>query len=116
MIDTPSLFDLPRARSNDPQTSKAAAARVWSGWAALVVEALAMYGPACDDTICIRLNVDVRSWPSVKTARSRVTHASDPARRLIVDTGQVNESNDQTIWAHRDFRSLVEDVSTGGVL
>jgi hypothetical protein len=108
MSSAPTLFDLPRARRSDPQTSRDAAQRVWNGWPALIIECLAMYGPASDDRICIRLNVEPRKWPSVKTARSRVTHAEDPNKRLIVDAGY--SENGQTVWRHRDFVHEVETV------
>lgn len=114
MIDTPSLFDQPRARASDPHTSRAAAGKVWSGLADLVVESLAFHGPATDDELCERLNVIPRRWPSIKTARSRVTHAEDPAKRLIVDTGCVRDG--MTVWAHRDHVGWIENVAVGDVL
>lgn len=112
-MSIPGLFD-PLARTTDPETSHRAAQRVQRGWANKVIECLAMYGPASDDRICIRLNVDVRAWPSVKTARSRVTHHRDPSKRLIVDTGE--EENGQKIWRHRDYRYPPQDVDVGDAL
>ncbi len=114
-IEALSLFDEPRTRRSDPATSRRAANEVWRGWPQLIIDCLAQYGPATDDRICVRLNVDPRRWPSVKSARSRVTLATDPAKRLIVATGEIE--NGQQVWAHRDFRSWVEPVEiAGGVL
>lgn len=100
----------PRARHNDPSTSKAAAARMAVRSPSLrqsIVDCLAMYGPASDDRICLRLNIDPRRWPSVKTARSALSKAQNP---LVVATDRIEHG--QRVWAHRDFRSYVEEVTT----
>lgn len=101
-------YSLPRARRTDPATSHRAAAKVWSGWPELIIECLAVWGPASDDRICIRLNVDVRRWPTIKSARSRVTRAKNPAHRFIVATD--DKENGQTIWRHKDYRAPAESV------
>lgn len=109
----PTLFDPPKSRHRDPQTSKAAAGKVWGGWADQIVENYALQGPATDDQLCLRMNVSPRRWPTIKTARSRVTHAEDPNKRLIVSTGLVEDG--QTVWCHRDYRG-VENVPVKDVL
>ncbi len=114
MTAQPTLFDPPKARRSDPSTSQRAAGKVWAGWPQRILDCLAEYGPASDDRICIRLNADPRIWPTIKTARSRVTHAEDPAKRLIVATDR--EEQGQTVWAHRDYRGWVENVETNGLV
>lgn len=113
MTAHPSLFDLPRARSTDPSTSKAAAARMTVRAPSLrqsIVDALTLYGPMTDDGLCIRMNIDPRRWPSCKTARSALSKAPNP---LVVPTDRIE--NGQRVWAHRDHRAI-ESVSTGSAL
>lgn len=115
MTAHPTLFDVPRSRHDDPITSKAAAQRMTVRAPSLrqsIVDCLAMYGPGSDDRICLRLNVDPRRWPSVKTARSALSKGANP---IVVPTDRIEHG--QRVWAHRDFRSYVEDVTTrDGVL
>ena len=111
----PTLFDEPKSRHSDPPTSKAAASRVAPMRPSIrkeILEALAIWGPATDDQLCVRLNIDPRRWPTVKTARSALTHCE---AGWVVSTGVVK--NGQTIWRHRDYPSYVEAVEVaGGVL
>lgn len=81
--DAPRLFDddgvvAPRARHSDPETSHAAAAAVARTASALEAEILAAFAVAgarglTDDELCSRL--PVRYWPTVKSARSRLSKA-----------------------------------------
>ena len=75
-MSQPSLFDQPRARRADPDTSKAAARRVTSISSALSAQVLELlanhrYG-LTKDQVCERLGVEPRYWPTVASALSRL--------------------------------------------
>lgn len=93
----PTLFDQEptgRARQADPTTSRDAARRVRAGSVrALVIDGLRA-GPATDDELCVRLGLPARRWPTVKTARSALTHQTPATVRwagMVRDRQQVWE-------------------------
>lgn len=88
----PSLFDAPAARHSDPTTSHEAAARVAPFRSTLRSRILeALVEPRTDDELCMKLGIDVRKWPSCKTARSALY-----GQGLVVWTGE--ERNHQRVW------------------
>lgn len=98
------LFDVPRARHNDPATSKAAARRVASvspGLEAQVCDLLGRYSSLTKDEVCRLLEIDARQWPTIASLLSRMKKAGK-----IEWTGQVFEG--QNLW-----RLRVDDVNTG---
>lgn len=84
-----------RARRSDPETSHAAASRVRAGSVrAQVLDALrAVPAGLTDDEICGRLEVLPRRWPTVKTARSALTHCDPP---VVAWSGAVRAG--QRVW------------------
>jgi hypothetical protein len=92
-----SLLTEPRARGNDPGTSHAAAAAVSAsaGYTQfLIMGAFDAHGDLTDDELCQALQAEW--WPTVKSARSRLTKAG-----LLVRTGETRKSVrgvDQIVW------------------
>lgn len=85
----------PQTRRTDPQTSHAAAARIAirsHGWARQILDCLSDGGCYTDDEICTICHVPLRYWPSMKSARSRLTNKAG----LVVASGEVR--NGQTVW------------------
>lgn len=92
------LFDYPaegRARRSDPETSRAAARTVRAhSVRAAIVDAM-RHAPdgLTDDELCATLGVDLRRWPTVKTARSALTHGTPAA---LAWTGTTRHG--QRVW------------------
>lgn len=89
------LFNAPKARRRDPDTSHEAAATAES-WVTenAILTKFAIYGPMTDDELCAKCPL----WhqPTLKTARSRVSK-----RGLLVDSGERRPSNrgrNQIVW------------------
>lgn len=107
MIDTPSLFDLPRSRHSDPRTSKAAAARVASvspGLEAQICGLLGRYAALTKDEICQLLAIETRRWPTIASLLTRMKKSGKLEWRGDTFDGQ-------NLW-----RLRVDDVNTGGRL
>ena len=69
-----SLFDQPRFRRSDPQTSRDAAQRMTSSARSLEAQILEIlqFRALTADSVCKALGIGVRRWPSVKTCLSRL--------------------------------------------
>lgn len=91
-----SLLSEPRARANDPETSKAAAniVRPTAGWMEFrIMSAFDSYGPLTDDELTDALPEFYP--PTVKSARSRLSK-----RGLLVPNGTrpSHRGRDMTVW------------------
>lgn len=107
VTETMSLFDMPLARSTDPATSHAAAARMAQASPHLKAQILDVFGRyrcLTKDMVCERLGVDPRRWPSVASALSQLKNAGQ-----LDWTGEV--VNGQNLWRLRQT-----DVEVGGHL
>jgi len=110
-VNAPTLFDEPRSRHTDPDTSRQAALRVASvakSLEAQILDALA-FRNLTDDAICLSLNIDARRWPSAKTARSRLK-----GRGLVVWSG--DRRNGQQVWCLPQNRPAARVELVGDVL
>jgi hypothetical protein len=114
-VTAPTLFDLEptgRARKADPETScRAARATNPAPLRDLIMEILA-FDSLTDDEICRRLPIDVRRWPSAKTARSGLK-----ADGLVVWAGY--ERSGQMVWRRKDKPQMARQEPVhvhGGVL
>ncbi len=100
-----SLADAPLTRITDPATSHHAAARVASARPSLRRDILRVFRTCfalTDDELCRALDVEVRKWPSVKTARSAMKKAG-----LLEASGV--ERGGQMVWRLVDIATVRVD-------
>ena len=105
------LFDEPRARRTDPQTSRDAAGRMRAAAPSLtrqILDAFATNGPMTDRELCKALGADPERWPSIKTARSRLSPGPKKPDPKLIATGVVWDG--MQVWALRDWSNKVEFV------
>lgn len=103
-LTQPSLFG-PRARTVDPWTSHAAALTVGQGATAAVLNVYRatfeeIGRGLTDDEMCARVTDDPRRWPTLKSARSRLTNSG-----WLYDTGLTRLSERgraQIVWCYRE--------------
>ena len=84
-----SLFDEAHARRDDPDTSHAAAASVTALTATrlAIIDVLATYGPATDETIALHYDGPPASPSGLRTRRSELVRAGSAARGHVVNLG-----------------------------
>lgn len=79
----------PKVRTSDPVTSHVAAGRT-ANVTRRVEGAFRAFGPMTDDELCRRIEPDVRRWPTIKSARSRLKGA-----RVLVASGVVRHGQQE---------------------
>ena len=101
-----SLFDEAHARRDDPDTSHAAAASVTALTATrlAIIDVLATYGPATDETIALHYDGPPASPSGLRTRRSELVRAGK-----VYDTGRrqrLRSGRHAVVWALDDDRRL----------
>lgn len=97
-LQIPGLLAEPRARHNDPQTSKAAARRMREATPNLhhqILDVLGRYSALTKDEVGVALAIDPRRWPSVASALSQLKRSG-----MLVWTGETRAG--QNLWRLRD--------------
>lgn len=90
-------LDFGAVRAGDRTTSvKAAAAQRSSPRRAQILAAFTEHGPMTDDALCQALGLPERKWPTIKSARSRLTN---DGLLYPYDEGVSTAGHAMTVWA-----------------